>query len=287
MGDSFIFSTGLDCAAPDSVDIALVNRPPRQGWQAFTQLRAIISLSAGINQFIAAQMPNGVPLSRSVDPTLTQQMIAYAKTAVYRYHRRFHEFEQNTRSGIWRFTRPLSVQQTSVGVLGLGEIGSAIAQALAADQFAVQGWSRSRRELQGVTTHGGDDGLKRMVSEVGIVINVLPLTDSTRGILAAPLFSRFRRGTFLINMGRGPHLVENDLLEALASGQIAAATLDVAQVEPLPQSHDFWAHQSILVTPHVAGISSADTAAPQVAENIRRAMRGEVMAHKVDLARGY
>lgn len=282
-----VFTTGPHCADPGAVDVALMHKPPAEGFSAFTNLRAVISLSAGINQFSAAMLPSGVALSRSIDPTLTHHMVTYAKTAVYRYHRRFHEFERHSRQGLWRFERPRSNGEATIGILGLGEIGSAIGAGLAADGFGVKGWSRSPKEVPGVVAYAGDAGLHDMVEGADIVINVLPLTEATRGLLARPLFGHFRRGAFLVNMGRGAHLVERDLLSALADGCIAAATLDVTQVEPLPAGHPFWAHPDILITPHIAGITSPESAAPQIAENIRRAMRGDALLNQVDFEKGY
>lgn len=285
--DDFTFTVGPHCACPDAIDIALLHKPPPQGLQAFSKLRAVISLSAGINQFAPGALPAGVLLSRAVDSTLTQHMIAYARAAVYRYHRRFHEFERNSRESLWRFAKPRSNSDTSIGIMGLGELGSAVALALAGDGFAVQGWSGSGRQVAGLQIHGGDAGLQAMVGGVDMVINLLPLTAATQGILRADLFASFKPGAFLINMGRGAHLVEADLLTAIGKGLIAAATLDVTQVEPLPLGHPFWAHPDILITPHIAGLTSPKSAAPQIAENIRRAMRGEPLLNQINLVRGY
>jgi len=286
LGD-FRFTVGPDCADPDTVDVALVLRPPPQGLAVFRNLRAVIALSAGVNQFSADMLPAGVPLSRAVDPTLTEHMVSYAKAAVYRYHRRFDRFERDTRAGLWRFEAAKLNRQTTVGILGLGELGSAIAQALAADGFRVEGWSRSPKPLGAVRSHAGDAGLQAMLPGVDIVINMLPLTEATTGLLSKKLFASFREGAYLVNMGRGKHLIEDDLLAALATGRIGGATLDVTQVEPLPAGHPFWGHPAVLITPHVAGIISPDSAAQQVAENIRRAVRGERLLNQVDLAKGY
>ncbi|MDB5850725.1 MAG: Glyoxylate/hydroxypyruvate reductase [Rhodoferax sp.] len=281
------FTVGPDCADPDTVDVALVLRPPPQGLAAFAQLRAVIALSAGVNQFSADMLPAGVPLSRAVDPSLAEHMVSYAKAAVYRYHRRFDLFERQSRAGVWRFEAAKLNRETTIGLLGLGELGSAIALALVADGFSVEGWSRSPRTLDGVRTHAGDAGLQAMLPRMDLLINVLPLTEATTGILSSALFARCREGACIVNMGRGRHLVEDDLLSALASGRIAAATLDVTQVEPLPADHAFWGHPGVLITPHVAGIIQPESAAQQVAENIRRAMRGEALLNRVDLAKGY
>lgn len=283
----FEFIVGPACADPQAIDIALLHNLPPQGLLAFTKLRAVISMSAGINQFDRTRMPPGVPLARAVDRSLTQHMAAYAKAAVYRYHRRFHRYERASRESVWQFELPRLNAQTAVGMLGLGELGSAVAAALASEGFEVHGWSRSDKSLAGVRTHSGAAGLHRLAGAVDILVNLLPLTAETRGVLSRDLFARLRPGSFLVNMGRGEHLVEADLLAALASGRIEAATLDVTAVEPLPAGHPFWAHPAILLTPHVAGITTPSTAAAQIADNVRRAMRGQTLLNQVDFERGY
>jgi len=283
----FKFSVAGDQESPENVDIALVWTIPDGGLERFVNLRAILSLGAGVNQLDPARLPAHVPLARLVDPSLTRTMVDYAKTAVYRYHRRFHEFERLSRRSEWKFIPPKLTRDTSVGLLGLGELGRAIADALTQEGFGVQGWSRTPKQLNGIQTRTGRDGLASMVAASDIVINVLPLTDDTRHILNRELFSHCRRGACLINMGRGLHLVEADLLKAIDAKIIADATLDVGTVEPIPPAHPFWNHPHILITPHVAGLSMPETASIAIAENIRKAMVGERLLHQVDLGRGY
>lgn len=275
----FTFCTG-PVANPECVDVALLWTVPEEGLERFTNLRAILSLGAGIDQLEAARLPSCVPVARLLDASLTRTMVDYAKAAVYRYHRRFHLFEHQSREGRWTFLPPTMTAATSVGILGLGEIGKEIAMALCGEGFTVRGWSRTPKHLDNVQSYTGRSGLEAMVGCSSIVLNVLPLTDETRGILSAQLFAQFRAGTFLINMGRGRHLIEADLLQALASGHVADATLDVFCVEPLPPDHPFWSHRSILITPHVAGLANPHTAVTTIAANIRRAMRGEPLLHQ-------
>ncbi|MDP9014981.1 MAG: glyoxylate/hydroxypyruvate reductase A [Pseudomonadota bacterium] len=281
------FSTAADLGNPDEVDIAIVWTLPEGGLERFVNLRAILSLGAGINQLDPSRLPPRVPLARLVDPSLTRTMVDYAKTAVYRYHRRFHEFERLSRRSEWKYIPPTLTRSTSIGLLGLGELGRAIAGALRAEGFDVRGWSRTPKHLDDIQTYTGGGGLAAMLAVSDIVINVLPLTDDTRHILCRELFSHFRKGACLINMGRGLHLVEADLLQAIDDDIIADATLDVATVEPIPLAHPFWDHPRILVTPHVAGFCMPDTASKAVADNIRRAMAGEPLLNQVDLTRGY
>jgi glyoxylate/hydroxypyruvate reductase len=280
--EAFTFSADCNASQPEEVDIALIWTVPKAGLERFSNLRAVLSLGAGTDQLELRRIPKHVPLARLVDPTLTRTMVDYAKTAVYRYHRRFHLFERQSRDGNWIFVPPTLTSSTCVGVLGLGEIGGNIALALQREGFEVRGWSRTPRQLPGLMTYAGRDGLKDMLGNSDIVLNVLPLTEETRHILSKELFAQFRAGTCLINMGRGAHLVEADLLEAIATGKIEAATLDVASVEPLPPTHPFWNHRSILITPHVAGISVPSSAVQTIAENIRRAMTGQRLLCQVE-----
>ena len=279
----FTFSVGSDVANPERVDVALIWTVPDDGLGKFSNLRAVLSLGAGIDQLDLSRLPEHVPVARLVDASLTRTMVDYAKAAVYRYHRRFHFFERESQNRRWTFVSPTLTAETSIGVLGLGEIGREIALALQREGFTVHGWSRTPKQLEGVTTYTGRDGLRSMVGRSRIVLNVLPLTDETRYILCRELFAQFEDGTCLINMGRGGHLVEADLVDAIASGRVEAATLDVTSVEPLPPAHPFWNHPDILVTPHVAGTSRPMTAVRTVAANIRRAIAGERLLHQVDL----
>ncbi len=283
----FEFSIGSACARPDTVDVALLWKLPSDGLAACTRLKVIISLGAGIDQLDPAGLPRGIPVVRLVDASLTRTMVEYAKTAVWRHLRGFHRFERRAREGKWQFEPPKSARHAVIGVLGLGELGGEIARALAAEGMQVHGWSRGAKSLPGVQTWAGRTALTQMVSTCDVVINVLPLTSETRSILDRNLFQHFRSKACLVNIGRGPHLVEADLLEALEAGRIEAATLDVFMQEPLPMEHPFWNHPAILVTPHVAGLSDPDQAARMVADNIGRAMRGEPLLHVVQAERGY
>jgi len=282
-----VFSTVDNCQEPQTVDVALLWTAPPGGLSAFTHLRAVLSLGAGVNQLDLSSLPHAVPLARLVDNSLTQTMVEYARATVLRYHRCLHRFEQHSREKRWQFEAPLLAQQRTVGVLGLGELGSAIALALARDGFVVEGFCRKAKDLSAVRCHLGEDGLHRLAAEVDILLNVLPLTTDTQGILNRRLFAHFSRPVCLINMGRGAHLNEADLLQALDSGQIEAATLDVTQVEPLPPESALWNHPKVLITPHVAGLSEPQQAARALAANIRRAMLGKPLLHQVQAGQEY
>lgn len=285
--DHFRFSVGEEVADPETVDVAIVWMLPEGGLDRFVNLRAILSLGAGINQLDPQRLPANVPLARLVDASLTRMMVDYGKLAVYRHHRKFHLFEQHSRERRWVYMAPTLTAATTVGILGLGELGAEIALALRHDGFRVYGWSRTPKQLPDVATCTGRNGLIEMLGRCDIVLNVLPLTEETRHLLGGELFGHFKQGSCLINMGRGPHVVDADLLAALATGQLAAATLDVFTEEPLPESHPFWNHPKILVTAHAAGTSLPQTAVVTIAANIRKAMAGERLSQQVDRVRGY
>lgn len=281
------FIIGPQCDAPESVDIALVWTPPPQGLGRFTKLRAVLSLGAGVDQLDLEKLDPRIPVARLVDPILTKRMVEYCKAAVFYLHRDFHVHSRNQAARLWKFSAPMDASARRVLVLGLGELGSAVATGLAAEGFTVTGWSRSGRTLPGVHSIQGDSALAADVAKTDILINLLPLTTHTLGILNQRLFSNFRPGTCLINVGRGGHLVEEDLLEAIDLGKVGAAFLDVFSQEPLDPTHPFWSRQQIHVTPHVASLSDPRHSAAAVIENVRRAMAGQSLLNAVDRAVGY
>jgi glyoxylate/hydroxypyruvate reductase A len=272
---------------PASIDVAVVWIPPEDGLVSFTGLCAVQSLGAGINQLGMGAFPPHVRVARLVDSGLTGMMTEYALLAALRYARNFDVHERAQRASTWDYVMPTGVGSFTVGVMGLGVIGAATALRLAANGFPVRGWARSPKSLDGVACFSGEAGLTEFLSETRILINLLPLTPQTEGILNARLFAALPKGAFVVNIGRGAHLVDADLLAALDSGHLAGATLDVFRPEPLPAAHPFWLHPRILMTPHVAGTGDPDSAAQVVAENIRRAKRGETLLNEVDRARGY
>jgi len=174
-----------------------------------------------------------------------------------------------------------------VGILGLGELGSHVAGRLAAIGFPVQGWSRTRKSSAGIPSYYGDEGLAAFLAASDILVCLLPLTPATSGILDARLFRQLPAGAYIINVARGEHLVEPDLLAAIDSGRLSGALLDVFRLEPLPQDHSFWTHPRIRITPHIASITNPDSAVLQVLENYHRALSGRPLLNRVDPQRGY
>jgi glyoxylate/hydroxypyruvate reductase A len=272
---------------PEEIDVALVWLPPPGLLAGLPRLRAILSLGAGVDAMLADPTLPDLPLCRMIDPALAGGMAELVLTLVLAYHRRLEVFEAQQRQGVWRFELPRPPAATGVGVMGLGQMGGAVAAALAAHGFAVRGWSRTPRDLAGVATYAGPAGLRPFLAGSDILVCLLPLTAETEGILAAPLFAGLPAGARLINVARGRHLVEADLLAALDRGHLAHATLDVFREEPLPAGHPFWRHPRIRVTPHVASYSDPASGADLVVENLRRLDAGLPLLHQVDRQRGY
>ncbi len=272
---------------PAAIDAILVWLPPEGGLARFPNLKAIQSLGAGVNQLDLKSLPRHIPLARLVDPGLNVSMRDYCVWAVLRHYRGLDMHAEHQPLKKWVYYIPPRKSAVSVGIMGLGELGGEVARAVTDVGFSVRGWARSPKKIDRVACFSGADGLSEFASKTDILICLVPLTAETRGILAQPLFEMLPKGAKLINVGRGDHLVESDLLAALESGQIASATLDVFSKEPLPPGHPFWSHPGITVTPHVAAFGTAVTAAPVVVENLRRAMARKPLLNQVDIDRGY
>jgi glyoxylate/hydroxypyruvate reductase len=275
-----------DVSDPAAIDVALVWTPPEGGLQQFTNLRAVLSLGAGVNQLDLASLPD-VPLARLIDPGLTESMVGYAMLGVGWFARDMHHFAADQREGRWSYRLARRPHDVAVGVMGLGELGGAVARKLVAEGYAVHGWASTSREIDGVTVHVGRDQFEAFLGASEIVVNVLPLTPSTRNILDARAFAALPAGACIINEGRGGHVVEEDLLAALDRGHLGGALLDVFQAEPPAANSPLWMHPRVIMTPHIAGAIRPETAAAGIVENCRRAMRGERLDNQVDRERGY
>lgn len=281
------FFEGPSCAQPERVDVALVWTPPPQGLNAFPNLKAVLSLGAGVDQLHLEKLSPGIPVARLKDPTLTQRMVEYCLSGVLYFHRHLHLHARHQTAHEWRFIAPVSASDRRVLVLGLGELGSAVSRSLVSHGFKVAGWSRSPKQLPGVECFHGDALPAQALGECDVIINLLPLTARTRGLLDSRFFEQLRTGSCLIQVGRGGHIVEHDLIRALKQGHLAGALVDVFDVEPLPADHPFWSCPGLVLTPHVASLSDPNHSATTVIENIRRAMHGEVLLNTVDRVIGY
>ncbi len=232
-------------------------------------------------------LPRHVPIMRMVDPYMTAAMTEHVVTQVLRLHRRDLTYLAQQRDCVWHEHAQPNAGERRIGFLGLGALGSDAAQKLAALGFAVAGWSRAPKTIAGIESFHGDAGFAALLARTDILVCLLPLTAATEGILDRRAFALLPRGAAIVNVGRGRHLVEEDLLAALDEGQIGAAALDVFRTEPLPADHPFWRHQRIIVTPHIAGATHPPTAAGIIAENLRRLRRGQPLLYLMDPAREY
>jgi glyoxylate/hydroxypyruvate reductase A len=277
---------GLD--HPGNVDIAIVWRPNPGALKHFPNLKAVINLGAGVDAILADKTyPEGVPLVRMIDPALTRHMSEFVVHRVLHFHRKFHNYDQMQRDHDWQELIQDDTLQKRVGILGLGTLGTDAARHLAPFGFKIAGWSRTEKHIDGVQSFYGQDRLKEFLARTDILVCLLPLTPETHGILNTETLSQLPNGAYVINSGRGLQINEGDLLAALDSGHIAGAALDVFCTEPLPASSPIWNHPKIIVTPHIASLSSAQSAAQDIAENIRRIRRGETPNDLVDMGAGY
>jgi glyoxylate/hydroxypyruvate reductase A len=257
--------------------------------RAYPNLKAIFSLGAGVDHlFRDADLPAGVPVVRLVDKALTRNMTEYVVHWVLHYHRGFPQYAELQRRGEWRaLPVPDPPERKRVGIMGLGVLGGDVARALLGLGFTVAGWSRTPKQIDGVESFAGDAGLVPFLSRLHNLVCLLPLTPETEGIIDRQTLSALPPGAFVINVARGGHLVEEDLLAALDAGHIAGATLDVFRTEPLPEDHPFWHHPRVVVTPHVASQTDPRSAADEVAANIRRIRAGQPPINIADPTRGY
>ena len=250
-------------------------------------LEVVFALSAGVDQLDLSRLPEALPVVRLLDPGIGKGMCEYACLAVLSLHRDMLKYRQQQREGRWQAHALVQSSKRRVGVMGLGLQAQQILGSLQPFGFELSGWARSEHRIDGVVCHAGVEQLPGFLSQCDILICVLPLTEQTTGVLNRELFAHLPQGAALVNMGRGRHLVEGDLLEALDSGQLSAAVLDVLQQEPADPAHPFWNHPQILLTPHIAAMTQPASAFPGLLENIRRHERGEKMLGQVDRGQGY
>ena len=261
--------------------------PPDDIATTFPNLELVFSVGAGVDQFDTSKVPAHIPLVRMLEPGIAETMVEYVTMAVLALHRDLLHFINQQKQQVWREIRITPAKRRHVGVMGLGQLGQAVLARLKAFGFPLSGWNRSPRQIEGVTCYAGADALPDFLAQVDILVCLLPLTDQTRGILNADLFACLPRGAGLVNVGRGPHLVESDFLAALDSGALSGAVLDVTDPEPLAVGHPFWSHPRILLTPHNASMTTPDTAVDFVLDVIARHRRGEELPGRVDRTRGY
>ena len=261
---------------------------PEGLWRRFPNLKALSSIGAGVSHILEdASLPPDLPVLKLVDKRLNQSMWEYILATVTYCSKHLHRYQMQQRESVWKELRPNSFDRTTVGVLGLGSIGSFVAQHLATLGFMVKGFANSHREIGGVEVSKLSEASDEIMASVDIWISILPLTAQTENIFDQHFFSRLKEGAVLINVGRGHQVVDDDLIDALDCGQLSYAYLDVFREEPLPESHPFWRHPQISTTPHIASITSPRSVAEQIVSNYYRALAGEPLDNVVDRVLGY
>lgn len=272
---------------PDEVHYALAWKPPHGFFAPYRHLKLLVNLGAGVDSLVGRDDLPPVPIVRLSDPDMARMMAGYVLFAVLRYARDIPAFERAQREQRWHYLHPRSPSGIRVGVLGLGELGAYTARELARQGFDVRGWSRTPKAIDGIHCRSGLASLNDFLSQSDILVVMLPLTPQTAGLLSADRLSRLPCGAAFINVSRGAIVDQAALAAALRSGQIAQATLDVFEREPLPPGDPLWRMDNVLITPHLASVAIPASAAQQVADNIQRAARGEPVTGQVFPARGY
>lgn len=251
------------------------------------RLRVLFSSGAGIDHIDVSAVPAHIPVVRMVEPGIINGMVEYVSLAVLALHRDFFDYVDAKAARTWAPLEVPPASARSIGVMGMGVLGRAVLERLATFGFRLRGWNRTLRIMDGVESFAGPGELERFLEACDVLVCLLPLTPATRGILNHTVFAALPAGAALINVGRGAHLVDADLLASLDSGRMSRAILDVTDPEPLPAEHPFWSHPRVFLTPHVASMTQPGTAAPVVLENVRRHRRGEPLTGVIDRARGY
>jgi glyoxylate/hydroxypyruvate reductase len=270
------------------VTLVVVWKHPAGMLRSLPNLHGIFSIGAGVDSILAdADLPCNVPIVRMVDPGLAASMKEFVLMRVLHYHRDMDRYARDQSARAWNPRMPRLAKHRRVGLMGIGVLGSVCARSLAELQFDVAAWSRRARAIDGARSYSGAGQLSEFLRRTDILVCMLPLTAATDGILNRATFGELPRGAFLINVARGQHVVEADLIEALDSGHLEGATLDVFGEEPLPPHHPYWSHPRITVVPHIAALTQVATAAATLASNVRSFIAGRPIRDVVDRSKGY
>ena len=268
-------------------DYAVVWAPPQQFMDEQAGLKALFNIGAGVDALLKLRLPPQALVVRLDDAGMAVQMAEYVCHAVIRHFREFDGYEADMAAGRWGYRKPRLRSDFPIGVMGLGVLGERVAKALAQFDFPINGWSRSPKAIESVRGFAGAAQFHDFLAASRVLVNLLPLTPETADVINADTLGRLQPGAYVINVARGAHLVEEDLLAAIDSGHVAGATLDVFRTEPLPAGHAFWNHPRITITPHTSARTLRDESIAQIARKMAALERGEAVAGIVNPARGY
>lgn len=272
---------------PEDVEFIATWKPHKDYIKEFPNLKVVQSVGAGIDHLLHTEIPDSVKVTRIVDSALKQEMFEHVLACIMTSMKNLLTYHKNQLQQEWIPKKYTSIHETTITILGLGEIGKLVAERFVALGFLVKGWSNSQKNMNGVATFVGKEGLNSAIANTDFIVNILPLTTETESILNYKFFNQCSKQTVLINVGRGAHLVEKDLLIAIDEKQIKEAYLDVFREEPLPENHPFWSNKNIYITPHIASVTNATTALQQVATNYNKLKNMETLENEVSLDKGY
>lgn len=268
-------------------DYAVVWAPPQEFVDEQLQLKALLNIGAGVDALTALRIPPHIKLVRLDDAGMSVQMAEYVCHAVIRHFREFDGYEADVAAGKWSYRKPRIRAEFPVGVMGLGVLGERVARALKSFDFPVNGWSRSPKQIEGIQCFSGDTQFDEFLVKSKVLVCLLPLTADTRDIMRRESLLKLQAGGYIINVARGGHLVDEDLIALIDSGHLAGATLDVFRTEPLPPSHPFWQHPKITVTPHTSARTLREESIAQIVGKIKAMEQGMAVAGIVEAQRGY
>ena len=273
-------------------DYAVCWKPPADFFDGHNGIKAVFNVAAGVDHILAhpgmqkAAMQS-VPIVRLGDAGMAEQMEEYVLAAALRWHRKLAAYREQQQAGVWKMLEPKKRDRVTVGVLGLGVLGVHVTQSMRRFGYQATGWSRSAKRIDGIDCHHGVAGLPAFLARTNVLVCLLPLTDETRGILDRTNLAQLPQGAHVINIGRGAHLVEADLLALLDAGHLGGATLDVFPEEPLAPASPLWSHPKVFITPHVSASTLREESMAQIAGKIRAHQRGAPLTDLVDRAKGY
>ena len=277
-----------DMPEAQNAEVMITWNPPEGMIAGLKNLKGVVSLAQGVDHVLNGKtFPDHLKFARLIDPYMSEAMAEWVMLTTLEYHRDAMEYREAEKRHDWIRLSPRIAGRTTVAVMGLGAIGSVVAETLTHLKFNVIGWSRSEKSIPGVTSYHGEDGFTSCLKEVDILVSILPLTDATENIYNADHFAQMKQGAAFINAGRGKQVVEDDLIRAIDQGHLRGATLDVMVTEPLPEDHGFWAHPKINVWPHVSAQTNPESAGEQVAKAITDIREGRDPDNSVNIARGY
>lgn len=272
----------------DEVEFIMAFNPPKGVFNRYSNLKVVASMGAGVQSILKNEsLPENTKVTKIVDPKHQRDIADFVLALIFSKMKNLMQYTQQKYQKIWKphsYQRP---QEVNVGIMGLGAIGQVIARQLLKNDFNVSGWSRSLKNIKGVESFYGEDQKSDFLKTAQVLVCVLPLTSETKGILNTQTFKQLPKDAYVINIGRGSQLIDEDLIQAIDSGQLSGAALDVFQQEPLLEDHPFWQHDKIMITPHNAGNTHPETAVKTVLKNFERMRSGENLIDEVNLQKGY